>query len=90
MMTGWCFEVRGNAFTAQKTLINTLNTWPKTYSAIDGRPIALKIEANIEDAAVRQEQKEMSSRLKQNAMSHPLLMEALELFDGRVVDIKVP
>jgi hypothetical protein len=30
----------------------------------------------------------MAGRLKQKALSHPLVMEALELFDGKVIDVK--
>ena len=82
-------EVKGNAFTL-KSVKKHMDYLERISSDIAGRPIELQIEANMEDAAARQEQKEMSGRLKQEAMSHPLLMEALDLFDGRVVDIKVP
>jgi hypothetical protein len=50
----------------------------------------LEIVANFEDQATHRKEKKKISRLKQEALGHPLVMEALELFDGRVIDIKVP
>ena len=82
-------QVKGNAFTL-KSVQKHIDYLTQISSEIAGRPVALEIEANIEDAAARQEQKEMSGRIKNEAMGHPLLMEALEVFDGRIVDIKVP
>ena len=46
--------------------------------------------ANPEDVAAKRKQKQKSNRLKQDALNHPLVMKAMELFDGRVIDIKVP
>ncbi len=81
--------VNGNAFT-----FKNINRHREALEAIcseqAGRKIDLKVIANYEDAEEKLEQKERNSRLKQKAMSHPLVMEALELFGGRLIDIKTP
>ena len=33
--------------------------------------------------------KSRTDRLKQEALSHPLVSDAIEIFDGKVVDIKI-
>jgi DNA polymerase-3 subunit gamma/tau len=82
-------EVKGNEF--------TLNNITKHKQLIEdqcgvymNKPVNLNIVANFEDQATKRKQKKKISQLKQQAISHPLVMEALELFDGRVIDIKVP
>lgn len=82
-------EVRGNEF--------TLNNVTKHQQAIEmqcsaytDQPVALNIVANLEDQVTKKKEKKKISQLKQQAVSHPLVTEALELFDGRVIDIKVP
>jgi DNA polymerase-3 subunit gamma/tau len=82
-------EIKGNAF-ALKNVNKHLKFLERLCGDACGRPISLEIVANLEDAAVKKAQKKKSSRLKQKALGHPLLMEALEVFDGRVVDIKGP
>jgi DNA polymerase-3 subunit gamma/tau len=82
-------EVSGNAFTL-KNIQKHAGYLSRICTEIAGRSIELEIESNDEEAAARQKKKEISGRLKQEAMSDPFLMEAIEVFDGRVVDIKVP
>ena len=50
----------------------------------------MELSANFEDTASKMEQKEKIGQLKQKAMGHPLVTAALELFDGRLIDIKIP
>ena len=54
-----------------------------------GGRVQLELLANHEEAESKQAQKEKNSRLRQTAMTHPLLTAAMELFDGRLIDIKV-
>ncbi len=82
-------EVKGNAFTL-KNVTKHLPSLEQKCSNCMGRSVKLNVVANMKDAAAKQELKKKTSRLKQEAMSHPLVMEALELFNGRVVEIKVP
>ncbi len=81
-------EVRGNAFTL-KNIKKHQKAIEAQCSAYMDQPVSLKIKANFEDQAVKKKKKQKISQLKQEAMGHPLVMEALELFDGRVIDIKV-
>jgi DNA polymerase III subunit gamma/tau len=82
-------EVRGNEFTL-KNITKHQKIIETQCSSYTDRPVALKIVANFEDQATHRKEKKKISRLKQQALGHPLVMEALELFDGRVIDIKVP
>ena len=82
-------EVNGNDFTFKNVSKNS-ESLEAICSELAGLQVHLKIVANLEDAEAKQEQKEKAGRLKQKAMSHPLVMEALELFDGRLIDIKTP
>jgi DNA polymerase-3 subunit gamma/tau len=82
-------QVNGNAFTC-KNITRHREALEAICSEQVGHKIDLKVIANYEDAEAKLEQKEKNSRLKQKAMSHPLVMEALELFDGRLIDIKTP
>jgi DNA polymerase-3 subunit gamma/tau len=82
-------EVRGNKFTLKSVTKHRqiIETQCNTHL---NKPVALEIVANFEDQATHRKEKKKISRLKQEALGHPLVMEALELFDGRVIDIKVP
>jgi DNA polymerase-3 subunit gamma/tau len=82
-------EINGNEFTF-KSVAKHSETLEALCSRHLGRPVQLKLVANLEDAETKLEQKEKAGRLRQKAMSHPLVLEALELFDGRLTDIKVP
>ena len=82
-------EINGNDFTF-KSVSKHSESLEAICSELLGRPVRLKLVANFEDAGAKQEQKEKAGRLRQMAMSHPLVMEAMELFDGRLIDIKTP
>jgi DNA polymerase-3 subunit gamma/tau len=82
-------EINGNEFTF-KSVAKHREVLEVLCSRHLGRPVQLKLVANPEDAETKLEQKEKSGRLRQKAMSHPLVLEALELFEGRLTDIKVP
>ncbi len=82
-------EVNGNEFTF-KNISKHTQILETVCSEQLGRSVHLKVIANFEDAEAKLEQKEKAGRLRQKAMSHPLVMAALELFDGRLIDIKIP
>ena len=82
-------EINGNDFTFKNVSKNS-ESLEAICSELAGRQVHLKLVANFEDAEAKQEQKEKAGRLKQRAMSHPLVMEAMELFEGRLIDIKTP
>ncbi|MGD9366342.1 MAG: DNA polymerase III subunit gamma/tau [Desulfobacteraceae bacterium] len=80
--------VNGNEFTL-KNIAKHKQAIEDQCNAHMEHPIRLNVVANFKDQATKQEQKKKISHLKQQAISHPLVMEAIELFDGRVIDIKV-
>jgi len=82
-------KVNGNEFTLKNISKHKQAIEDECRQHLD-RPVRLNIVANFEDRETKQEQKKKIGQLKQQAMGHPLVMEALELFDGRVIDIKVP
>jgi DNA polymerase-3 subunit gamma/tau len=80
-------EVLDNEFTF-KNVNKQLQFLEKVCHDLSGQVIKLDLQYNVGDAAAKEKQKKKSSRLKQKALSHPLVMEALELFDGKVIDVK--
>lgn len=56
---------------------------------VAGKRVELILTANCVDADEKRKTKEQTEILKQKALSNPLVMEAIELFQGKVVDIKV-
>jgi DNA polymerase-3 subunit gamma/tau len=81
-------EVNGNEFILNNIIKHKQALEDQCRTILD-RPVQLNINANFQDHAAKQEQKKKIGHLKQEAVSHPLVMEALELFDGRVIDVKV-
>lgn len=81
-------EVKGNAFTL-KNIKKQLAILEAACSQAAGQAMRINIVENIQDSQVRQKQKKKTHRLKQDALSHPMVMEALEVFDGRVIDVKI-
>jgi DNA polymerase III subunit gamma/tau len=82
-------KINGNEFTF-KNIVKHQEALEAICAQQLGRPVRLMCTANFEDAEAKMEQKEKSAHLRRQAMRHPLVMEALELFGGRLVDIKVP
>jgi DNA polymerase-3 subunit gamma/tau len=80
-------EVQENAFT-YKNVSKQIELLEKICCDLLGQTVALKIIGNVETSAAKNKQKKSAGRLKQKALSHPLVMEVLELFDGKVVDVK--
>ena len=85
----WEIEVSGNDFNL-KSVQRQSNLLEQYYLEASGRQLQLKLLSNIEDMDERQKRKQKGEELKQKALGHPLVMDALELFSGKIVDIKVP
>jgi DNA polymerase-3 subunit gamma/tau len=81
-------EVKGSAFTL-KSIKKQLGLLESTCSHVAGSQMRIKLVENIHESQAKQQKKKETNRLKQDALSHPLVMEALEVFDGRVVDVKI-
>lgn len=81
-------EVADNGFTLKQVSKDTAFL-EKICSDLAGHLMKLKIVANLDRVADKQKKKRKAGRLKQNALSHPMVLESLELFDGKVIDVKV-
>ncbi len=82
-------EVGGTEFTL-RSVKKQFALLEEIASRIAGRKLHLDLIANIQDAGVKQKIKKKNEQLKQKALSHPMVMEALELFEGKLVDIVIP
>jgi DNA polymerase-3 subunit gamma/tau len=81
-------EVKGNAFTL-KNIKKQVELLESVCSHVLGSQIRIKLVENIHESQAKQQKKKETNRLKQDALNHPLVMEALEIFDGRVIDVKI-
>lgn len=81
-------EVCGNEFTF-KNIQKNADYLEKICTDMAGQPVELILAANCEDAEDKRREKQKLEHLRQKALSDPMVMEAVELFQGKVVDIKV-
>jgi DNA polymerase III subunit gamma/tau len=81
-------EVCGNEFTFNNIQKNS-DSLEKICTEIAGRSIKLILTANCEDGKDKRKEKQLLEQLKQKALSDPMVMQAVELFQGKIVDIKV-
>ena len=81
-------EVTGNDF-AFKNIQKHQSSLENMFGSLSGRPLRLALVADTREADAKQVEKEEIDRLKQKALSHPVVMKAVALFDGKVVDVKV-
>lgn len=85
----WEIAVGGNEFN-YKSVQKQCRLIEETYRDVIGRKVRLSLVADSPNAQTRQEQKKKEEQVKKKALGHPLVMEALELFNGKIVDVKVP
>ncbi|MBT8342048.1 MAG: hypothetical protein HKP58_07960, partial [Desulfatitalea sp.] len=82
-------QVCGNAFTL-KSIQKHLPFIQKVGRQLFGRSVDFDLTLTEDDTAVRQKERERTEALKKEALRHPLVMEAMELFNGKVIDVKAP
>jgi len=81
-------EVSGNDFDFKS--VRKHHVFLETlFSTLIGKPVQVRVAANAQEATEKQAEKQQADHLKHSALSHPMVMEALELFGGKVVDVKV-
>lgn len=81
-------EVFGNDFSL-KSITKQHGMLERLCCEISGRSVKLNIVANIEDMATKQKKKKKVVEQEQKALDHPMVMEAIKLFDGKVIDVTI-
>ena len=81
-------EVYGNEFIL-KSIQKHLGFLEQIASSVQGCSQKVLLTANIQDAVEKEEQKKKTDELKRQTLSHPMVAEAINLFDGKVIDVKL-
>jgi DNA polymerase-3 subunit gamma/tau len=82
-------EVAGNGF--HRNMIQREKNMEVIQSAcrdVLGRPVDVKISVAEEDSDALVKKKD-DDRLKAESLGHPLVADAIEIFDGKVVDVRI-
>ena len=83
-------EVKGNGYNIN--MINrsdSKNTIEKVCREFFGRNMDIVIKTKTEENSESRHKSDRASRLRKEALNHPLVADAIEIFDGKVADIKV-
>jgi DNA polymerase-3 subunit gamma/tau len=83
-------EVNGNEFSINRVKRReSTQAISRMAQELFGRPLEIVVHGKSADPAVKQKKKVYEDQLKQQALSHPMVSEVIELFQGKVVDVKI-
>ncbi len=83
-------EVDGNGFVVDRIKRNKYLEILKTVCReLFGRDMEIVITAKKVPSGADQKKKSNDLDLKNNAISHPLVADAIDIFDGQIVDVKI-
>ncbi len=83
-------ELEGNDFNLKRVRRkDSLAAVQDACHTISGHRPRVVIQGKATDPADRRKKKELENQVRQQALSHPLVAEAIELFNGKVVDVKI-
>jgi DNA polymerase-3 subunit gamma/tau len=83
-------EVVGNGFTLNMIQRDkNLKFLKKLFADYFGHEKRIVLSGQIESSEDNQKKKSKNNQLKNKAMSHPLVADAIEIFDGKLVDVKI-
>ena len=83
-------ELQGNDFNLKRVRRqDSLAAVQNACHALSGHRPRVVIQGQAVDPADRQKKKERETQARQEALNHPLVAEAVELFDGKIVDVRV-
>ncbi|MDJ0854434.1 MAG: DNA polymerase III subunit gamma/tau [Desulfobacterales bacterium] len=84
-------ELQGNDFNLKRVRRqDSLAAVQNACHALSGHRPRIVIQGKAIDPVDRKKKKERETQARQEALSHPLVAEAVELFDGKIVDVKIP
>ena len=83
-------ELQGNDFNLRRVRRKeSLGAVQAACLAVSGHRPEIVIHGQASDPAARNKKKEREAQIRQEALSHPLVSETIELFRGKVVDVKI-
>jgi len=84
-------EVNGSSFNYKRIIRkDSMKILTEVCSACLGRQVTVSIrEGDKKDHQDKKKKKTENERVKQTMLEHPLVAEAIEIFNGKVVDVKV-
>ena len=83
-------ELEGNDFNLKRVRRkDSLAAVQDACHTISGHRPRVVIQGKAIDPMDRRKKKELEAQARQQALSHPLVAEAIELFNGKVVDVKI-
>ncbi|UCF92924.1 MAG: DNA polymerase III subunit gamma/tau [Desulfobacterales bacterium] len=83
-------EVRGNDFTINLIRRDkNMAILRKVCTDYFGKPMDIILTASTSLQCKTRTKKSQDKRLKQEALSHPLVADVLDIFDGKLVDVKI-
>jgi hypothetical protein len=83
-------EVNGNEFSINRVKRSeSLEAIGRAVQELFGRQLKILVHGKSADPAVKRKKKVHEDQIKQQALSHPMVSEVVELFQGKVVDVKV-
>lgn len=83
-------KVNGNDFNRNQVLRSkNIAILEKIIRDVLGRTVRIEISKGNSETPNNQEKRARENQLKQEALSHPLVAEAIEIFNGKVVDVKI-
>jgi DNA polymerase-3 subunit gamma/tau len=83
-------ELKGNDFNLRRVRRKeSLDAVQAACLAVSGHRPQIVIHGQTPDPVARHKKKEREAQIRQQALSDPLVSEAIELFRGKVVDVKI-
>lgn len=81
-------EVRGNSFN-MKRLEKNSDMLRRAAERFFGRKMQIHLSSLPDSGKEKKESAEKSNQARQEAINHPLVMAAIEIFEGDLVDVKI-
>jgi DNA polymerase-3 subunit gamma/tau len=83
-------EINGNDFSINRVKRReSIQAIQNAVQELFGRSFEIVVYGKSADPAVKRKKKVHEDQLKQQALSHPMVSEVIELFQGKVVDVKI-
>ena len=83
-------EVKGNEFSVNRVKRrDNIEAIRQAVAALFGQSPEVIVHGKTTDPTIKQKKKAQDDELKQQALSHPMVSEVVERFQGKVVEVKI-